>query len=260
MNEFDALINIARKYCQDNFAYWAERYSKERTGTDVPYSYSDSDYNLFPRYNALSALLAEVETLVGQKNIDLETGKNELKSIDLDGLIAEADNDIERHAMQDEKEKFTAFIDGLSPEALQHVTPLPYRRRLKGADKAAIRTALLEQWNYDFDYWDPVVEISPNPVVFVSNSHLTESDYKSIKTFLAAHAEKHLFEITEEGAFSELEWEQFHPEGVETVYIDRTFNWIIYVSHESTITFGGTALTEFVHQLFADRSDLLDKW
>jgi len=83
MTDTEALITSARHYLKDNHSYWADKYSKERTGADIPYSYTDNDYNLFPRYNVLFAILDKVETLVGQDNVDFETCKKELQNIGL---------------------------------------------------------------------------------------------------------------------------------------------------------------------------------
>jgi hypothetical protein len=71
MSPADALITAARRYCEDNHSYWANRYANERSGADFPaYSYSEGDYDLFPRYNVLAAILAQVEVLVERWNFD----------------------------------------------------------------------------------------------------------------------------------------------------------------------------------------------
>lgn len=46
----------------------------------------------------------------------------------------------------------------------------------------------------------------------------------------------------------------------ETIYTNKTFDWIIYVSHEGTITFGGVHLIAFTKKLFADRKDSINKF
>lgn len=263
MKDIEALITLARTYCQEHYAYWSDRYAKERTGTDFPYTYSDSDYNLFPRYNVLSAIQAEVETLVGQECTYLSDCKKELKQMGLtaqNALTSEEENDIEKNAMQEEREKFVAFIDSITADDLKAVRPLPYRRRLKEQEKEPIRAALLKKWNYDGEYWDPIVENSPHPVVFIVTGNLTESDYEKIIEFIKVNAKSNIFEITEDGAFSEIEFSLFHPNCYETVYVDNSYEWIIYGSHESTITFGGAALIKFIAKLFADRAHLLNKW
>ena len=69
MTQAEALITAARTYLKSNHSYWATRYSKERTGNDYPYTYTDNDYNLFPRYNMLSAILDRVELLPGEEHL-----------------------------------------------------------------------------------------------------------------------------------------------------------------------------------------------
>jgi len=263
MKDIEALINLARKYCQDNYTYWSDRYVKERTGTEFPYTYSDNDYNLFPRYNVLAAIQAEVETLVGQPCTDFASCKKELKEIGLtaqNALTSEEENDTEKKAIQEEREKFVAFIDTITTDQLQVVQALPYRRRLKEKEKAPIRAALLKEWNYEGDYWDPIVENSPHPVVFIMADNLTDSDYEKIIEFIKVHAKSNLFEVTEDGSCSEIEFSLFHPNCYETVYFDGSYEWIIYGSHESTITFGGVALIKFIAKLFTERAHLLNKW
>ena len=263
MKDVEELITLARRYCQENFSYWANRYSTERTGNDFPYTYSESDYNLFPRYNVLSAILANVETLVDQDFQDLESCKNELKQI---GLSAQSifttgeQNEIEKNAIDEERKKFVHFIEGVTQNDLLLAEPLPYRRRLKPEEKAQIRKQLFEKWNYDGDYWDPLVDNSPHPIVFVMKANLTDSDYDQIIAFIRANAKSRIFEVTEDGADAEIEFSLFHPDCYETMYFDPTFDWVVYGSHESTITFGGTPLIKFIEELFFDRREKLNKW
>lgn len=46
------------------------------------------------------------------------------------------------------------------------------------------------------------------------------------------------------------------PWGVETFYFDRTAEWLIYVSHEGTISFTGKKLVEASKELFAGKYEL----
>jgi len=46
MTEIESVITLARHY-------WFNKYSREKSGT----SYSNNDYDLFPRYKALKAIL-----------------------------------------------------------------------------------------------------------------------------------------------------------------------------------------------------------
>src|SRR5437762_1138971 len=110
MSPVDALITAARRYCQENFSYWANRYSNERSGSDFPtYSYSDRDYDLFPRYNVLAAILAQVEMQVGKTYQEPMSCREALAQI---GFTAQSpltkgeQNVIAKTAIGNERDKF----------------------------------------------------------------------------------------------------------------------------------------------------------
>lgn len=264
MTDIEALITAARRYCKDHYAYWATRYSRERTGQDFPeYTYSDSDYNLFPRYHALAAILGEIEMLVDNAYPDLSVCRDTLIRI---GSHAESpftlieDNAIEKAAILDERNKFNLFIQSITPEELAQVTPLPYRRRLNEEEKEAVQQRLLEQWNYDGEYWDPIVDKSTSEVLFLPKNQLTTADYQAIIDFINSYAAPHLLEATEEGAFTEIAHSEFHPDCYETMYCDEHYDWLIYGSHEATITFAGEHLLAFIKKYFAGREALFNQW
>src|ERR671912_231407 len=106
MTPTEALITTARRYCMDNHSYWSKRYGDEMSHNNNPYS--DNDYNLFPRYNALAAILLGVETFVGQTFTSLDHCKQELKQA---GLTSQTpftkgkQKEIARNAIQDERNK-----------------------------------------------------------------------------------------------------------------------------------------------------------
>lgn len=260
MTSVEALITAARRYCMDNYSYWADRYSKERTGEDFPvYSYSDQDYNLFPRYNALSAILAEVEMLVGKTWTDLISCRAILAEAaqSVAPLVLISDNAIEKAAIEDEGNKYIQFIQNIRQEELDLVAPLPWRRRLNEEEQQAVRQQLLERWNYDGNYWDPLEERCPTESLYLIKDDITQSDYQSIIEFIFGHSRPLLLEITEDLADTEIAFSEFHPDCYETIYCDYDYNWLIYGSHESTITFAGEQLLVFIKQLFGAREHLL---
>ncbi|MBS0027777.1 hypothetical protein ACTJJ0_03865 [Chitinophaga sp. 22321] len=264
MTETVALITAARRYCKEHYAYWANRYVNERTGQDFPeYTYSDSDYNLFPRYHALAAILGEIEIYTDQTYPSLAACREALIHIGNEAASSfteSEDNAIEKAAIRDERDKFIGFIQTITPEALAQVAPLPYRRRLNENEKEVVKQQLLERWNYDNEYWDPVVEKSPGEVIFLPKNELTADDYQSIADFLDQHAATHLLEVTEEEIYTAIAHSEFHLNSHETMYCDADFNWLIYTSHEATITFAGDLLLIFIKQHFKEREALFNQW
>ncbi|SEW35150.1 hypothetical protein [Chitinophaga arvensicola] len=263
MSPAEALTTAARTYCKEHFDYWSARYVKERTGKSFPeYSYTDNDYNLFPRYNVLSAILGEVEMLTGKTWPDLEQCRETLIHI---GDTASSpftvnENNIEQNAIREERDKFIHFISTITPSELALVAPLPWRRRLPSAEQAAVRQVLLERWNYDGDYWDPLDYRCPTETIYLAKKNITANDYQAIISFISSYAAPLLLELTEDGTDAEIDINLFHPDCYETVYCDRNYEWIIYGSYESTVTFAGEALLTFIKQQFNGREELFDQW
>lgn len=280
MTDIEKLITSARHYCKDNFVFWADKYQKESSGNNNPYS--DNDYNIFPRYNVLTAIQQGVETLVGQELQSFENCKQQLTDIGLKShsiftidsnaeihLLGESgkgkattgrQNPVAKNAMTEERTKFIEFINSKTTENISQVEPMPYRHRLSDQEMVLVRKQLADIWNYDGDYWNPLDDKCSNETVFVMEDNLTEDDSRKIVDFIVANSSKRLFEISEDRIDYEIELDSFSLELYETIITDKSFNWVIYGSHEDTLTFGGTKLIEFIKSLFIDRQDKLNKW
>lgn len=281
MTEIESLITKARRYCTENHTYWSKRYQEEMSGNNNPYS--NSDYNLFPRYNALGAILSGVQIIVGKEFDSLELCKKELIRLGLEshsvftidgdkelGLLEKISkyfgttgkhNQIERNAIQDERKKFVEFINSQNPESLLNVEPLPYERRLGEDESELVRGKLLEIWNFDGDYWEPLDEKSPKPTIFLMDDNFTDTDKIEIEKTIKAHLKSDkLFVITEDRIDYEIESELLDVDLYETIICDNTFEWVVYGSHESTIAFGGDFLIDKLNELFVNRKDKLNKW
>ncbi len=261
MTEIDALVTSARRYLKDHFNYWSDKYLEEQVDEDS--LYTDNDYNLFPRYNILAAILDEVETLVGQAYIDIQTCKQELKDI---GLTANSpftigkQNVIATRAMHEERNKFVEFIENIRVEDLNAVEPLPYRRRMTKEESEQVRTALLENWNFQGGYWEPLEKLSHKPTIFLTKENISEGDYEQLIKAVQKNADAKVFEITEDGSDTEIDSSLFQPDCYETIYCDRSYKWILYGSHEGTIAFGGAWLLDLIRQLYSDRQEQVNKW
>lgn len=264
MSPSEALITAARRYFQENFSYWANRYSNECSGSDFPtYSYSERDYDLFPRYNALAAMLSQVETLVGKTYAELTTCREELVQIGYSAhsmFTGGEQNVVEKTAIESERHKFAHFIRTITLGELGLVEPLPYRRRLSTQEKQDVRKNLLERWNFDGDYWDPLAHKCPSTSLFLATDCITKTEYDAMIHFISEHAQYPLLELTEQGEDTEIDFCEFHPKCYETLYCDHTYSWVIYGSHESTITFAGAELLHFIYKLFSERESILNQW
>lgn len=262
MTDIEKLITLARHYCIDNDKFWSEKYSKEASGHNNPYS--DNDYNLFPRYNVLRAILQEIETLVGQNLTSFETCKQELVKIgeNSHSIFTRGwrNNPIESNAMNEERKKFIEFVSSITIGSISEIEPLPYRHRLTDKEALSVRKQLLKHWNFNGDYWNPLDKKSPKETVFLMKDNLTNDDYNKIIDYLISNSNNRIYEIAEDRIDYEIEFDSLDIDLYETIITDKTFEWVIYGSHEGTITFGGIVLINFIKSLFADRQDKLNKW
>ncbi len=281
MTETESLITKARRYCTDNFSYWSKKYQEEMSGNNNPYS--NNDYNLFPRYNALNTILQGVEIIVGKDFESFEKCKEELKRIgneshSIDTIESNKElhllgkmskffrksgklNKIEKNAIQDERRKFIEFIDNQNLESVQNVEQLPFERKLTDEESESIREQLLKSWNFDGDYWEPLDNKSPKPTIFLMDDNIEKPDKEEIEKTIKEHINSDkLFVITEDRIDYEIEIGLLDIDLYETIICDNTFEWVVYGSHESTIAFGGDFLIDKLNQLFENRKEKLNKW
>lgn len=263
MTEIESLITLSRRYCIENYSFWMEKYSKERNTCDFAYTYSDNEYDIFPRYQTLTAILQGVETQVEKSFIFYDSCKEDLKIL---GLISESlfttgkKNKIQENAIQDERNKFIGFIDKVTLNDLINIEKLPHRRKLDKNEANFIRQLLENHWGYNGGYWEPLGNCCSNETVFLMKENISHKDYENIIQFIEKNSEKRIYEITEDEVDYEIEIDSFDPDCYETIFTDNTYKWVIYGSHESTIAFGGDRLVNFIKQLFSDRKDIINKF
>jgi len=264
MNEIEALITAARRYCIENHEYWVNEYAEKGSDSNSPYwDYSDADYNLFPRYNALSAILSGVEYIVGSTFESIGECKKQLIFLgeNTDSIFTRGEkNDIEERAIQEERNKFREFIESVEIEGLGKVPSLPHRRRLGDDERNEIRNKLEEKWGYDGGYWFPLVDVSSSlSVMFLSKGCIEREDFLNISRFVGELAGKYIFEITEDQLDYEIDAKSLDIDCYETIMCDESLEWVLYGSHESTIAFGGDKLVEHVELIFKDRLGMINE-
>ena len=266
MTIVEALHTLVRKYCIEEFNFWKKEYAEKRTGSDFPeYTYSDGDYNLFPRYNAIDAILKGIETIIPADYTDFNALKKDIIQFGLENetaAISNPDNDIEAGAILEERKKFRAHVEAITEKEVKNVEPLPLRRRLKIEEKQSVRHMLQNAWGYDGDYWEPLLEKCQRETVFILRKHITDDDSVFIKQILAKKGISHLYEINETGDDYETDLEGFESSysNHEVIYVDETYKWAIYGSHEETITFGGDWLITCIKDRFKNRQNVLNSW
>lgn len=248
MNAAEKLHTYARRYCMERFDYWTTKYSKlaQVGGDRVGTGYTDKAYSMFPRYNVLSAMLREIET------IDYEQLPTIEKLVELLELVGECansiftenlENEIAIAATENERELFIAEVTKIAASGLGFVEPLYYRRALNKSEVSNFWKSIEGKWGANRSYWYPLNEKTHPSLIALGISDLDQVVVqKRIQSFLKTRNVDRVIELREFGTENYLIdtiATEFIYRGEEGYWISDANDWIIYCSHESTITLGG---------------------
>lgn len=251
-NEVEKLHTAIRRYCMERYSYWTKKYGelasagKDRSG----YEYTKEALYTFPRYNVLNAILVEVERHRPVDFTSLNEAKRVFKNVatNAQNLFTQPPNGtLEQQAMDEEREALDHFISKVSEDDLSFVKPLFYRRVLTAEEGATIRDRLQTDWGVSQGYWYPLTDRKREDIeAFQDNYFEKEVGIETLRTIFRTHGIETLWEMREDGINYELELSVFEPyyNGNEGYWCDATFEWIIYASHESSVTIGGWLLAE----------------
>lgn len=144
-----------------------------------------------------------------------------------------------------------------------------YIRRVAERERDALVKSLITKWDVKIDgiwsYWYPLKECRRNDVIaFISLDYDTDEEKEQIiKNYILSVGDNEIYEMNEFGlATYVISTESLYPfypnrgEG-ETIWFSEHMKWIIYVSHDNTITFGGRALIKHIKDNWRNwKSDL----
>ena len=141
-----------------------------------------------------------------------------------------------------------------------------YVRKLSENESQILRQKLLEIWQFGkYAYWYPLHGDAPPNTVYMAQDELKYADCLAIAKWIQKISGNRIFLLTEsEGDFEQDislddvdDVEDITTDLNEDVVVDKSLSWMIYGSHENTITFTGKQLVEFIETLFAERKELL---
>jgi len=205
---------------------------------------------VFPRYNVLKAIRVEIERIDPNELDDLADTRELLL---LAGAAAEDDftrkpiGEIDANAMANERHRFSDFIHGLSEFDLHSVSPLPYQRVLSESESDALWNRLRNRWQIASGYWFPLAGCTlPDVVAFQDRPFNDFSSTYCINDLLTSRGISRVWELREYGPEYDLDVSLFDPHynGAEGYWSSGDLDWIVYSSHESSITVGGWLLVE----------------
>ena len=263
-DRIEALHTAARRYCFDRAAQWSARYDELLAAKEqgrrhsgllepIELAYTDEELATFPRYQVLHAIQAEIEAFVPSDFASLEEARELLAEA---GLSAESlftrppTGEIEREAMAGERRLFAAYVREFPEEKLSTVETLSYRRTLTEDERRRILTQLRQRWGVD-GYWYPLdrpLGDDPPPFAhaFDAEPFFDPGLQRVLRDVVGALGVTRLWEVREleSERDNELELSLFDPvyNGSEGFWTARSFDWLVYASHESSVTIAGAEL------------------
>ena len=226
-----------------------DRQGKNRLETNDGWEYAPEALGIFPRYNVLKAIQVELERLDPASLTDLPETRELLL---LAGMTAEDEftmepiGVIDASTIADEREAFCRFIRGLAEADLALIQPLLYRRVLSQDEAAQILSRLQQTWQITDWYWYPLAESSIATVAAFQDGPFHEAlSPQLLQSILGTRGIERIGSFESSGQ-SEQDAALFFPyyNGAEGYWSSGELDWIVYASHESSVTVGGWLLEE----------------
>jgi hypothetical protein len=266
MDETTALHTAARRYCDERFSEWFQLYQVlQRKGNwqvqnllKPGWGYSDEAYRIFPRYRVAKNTRIEIERIRVDSGISLTEmrkligdasakAENELKT--------ELKNELGHTVIHEEAEDFRVCVEALTLKDLAHIEPLPYTRVLSKDESERFRNGLRTTWGIGNDYWFPLKEgaVPPSVLAFhtdyferINGLHILRDalERRGVSTVLLLHEFGDPEYEVELGIF-----EPGYRDGGEQYSTSDPADWIVYASHESSVTIGGEWLIDIFRGL-----------
>jgi len=256
MDKKMALHSAARRFCEDRFGRWTERYGalcesgKGRVPheSDIGWDYSEEAYGVFPKYRLDEAIQIGLEKIIPQLAGSLEDLRSLFEAtaqVAFKKLSAELTNPISQKALTSEIEEFLSYIHSLNDADLLAVRPLPHRRALSDEESKALWGKLKSRWDIGGGYWFPlrIGDPPPNLMAFHEEYFEEMDGTRLLREALASRDIDFVLQAHELGpADYEIELSLLSPRygrWGEVYSTSEMADWVVYASHESSITLAG---------------------
>jgi hypothetical protein len=255
-NAISALHNAARHYCIERISHWHQRYATmQASGRDRDttrtgeWTYSQEAYDVFPRYQVLAAILSDIEHYVPDDFESIEQLREIIATAAESAqnmFTTRKKNRIELAAESEERRLFAHFASSANPEYLSGIPLLPYRRVLGDAEHKKWHQAFAQRWGLWYGGCvQPREDLPPHVTLHIEAMNTPEA-YDRLRAVISQHGYSRLLELRESGDGFELDLPdvRFRYTGAEGFWMTPDLSWMVYASHESSITFGGAWLVD----------------
>jgi hypothetical protein len=263
MTPIEALHTATRRYCVERSALWHERYAQ--SGVDAS---SDEARRLYPRYHVLEAILTAVEATVPEDFGSLEEAQ---KALILAGQTAQNwatrlpvyRGGVTHEAMDEERVLFCKHLFefatlAATPGWSDHVKPIPYRRALGLRESAVLWERVSERWQIHDHYWYPLAGDAHTLFAVLAVWADDFDTQVSLVAFRSLFSERgvrrvwNFHELAPDEPDCEIDLALMEPSygPSEQFWTSVEMDWLVYASHEGTLTFAGEWLVSALNALW----------
>lgn len=266
MDNREALHTMARRHCIERHAFWAEAYRQlDVTGAarkpvdKLKWEYTQQAYVTFPRYLVWEAILNEVERLEPGFSSSLDEFRHELVAAGQRAQTMMTTNtalpSVAGTAMAEEREAFRKFVLSVLEGQLEGVEPLAMRRGFDAKELQRVWAIVNQRWDVTTQHhWWPLREgVLPSAVIAFHTDWFDDEKIAALRDVLIDHGVAVVWELREFGEWGcEQSVRAFDPtyNGEEGYWTSAGTEWLVYASHESSITLGGEWLLQAFRQRF----------
>lgn len=241
---YNNVTNTLRNWCNEMTQRYSEAYQQERvkTGQSVR----------FLSYLVTSELSYKLGALIDKEYPSFEEYLNavlELLPQHIDYTLKKELGKIETYYVQAAESAFREYMASVSPDCIS--PNVPYNRIIRGEEANIIANRFYEAWRYDTAYWYPLNRMSGNDKLFISPERI--EPYLDEIFHLLKLPQDHIYEYGEsmyDHPYCAEVDELGDYSGCECAFCPKDFSWIIYFSHEKTVTFAGSivpGIKEILH-------------
>lgn len=234
--KFNNVIDSLRLGCRELFRTYEEAYAKQ---------YRKS--RCFFRYLVIHEIEDQLCTLTDADFADFGEFQGLIRGIlaaYLDPRLKTPDPEA-REYMREAENAFLSLLDAVKPDS--KAPQIPYVRYLTGAERERVVTRFRELWNYiPRKSWYPMDGQELREDRLFIHADYVEAYLPRIEGLLGL-PENHIYcygEANRPGLDCVEMAELVGYNGFENACCDREFSWIIFFSHEETVTFAGSILPQ----------------
>lgn len=264
MNLAQALHSTARRYCQERSQFWWQQAAELRQKASQVHNrvhYQQQLPAFYGRSKVLITICSEVEHLDSDELEDLDDTRRLILRAGREATETKPRANMDKSlifeyvqtqprpstqaAIEQERIAFCTYIQNLANSQLQSAQPLPYRRVLSPAESEAMWSRLRRQWQIIGNRWYPLAKCSlPNIVAFQSDAFEDFCSSVSLSDLLLSFGIRRIWELREYGIEYVQDVSLFEPvySNYEGYWSSENLDWIVYASHEDSVTVGGWLL------------------